>query len=120
MSLNIRPILSALLRNRTGGVLVALQIALALAILVNAAFVVKQRIDMLDAPTGVDEHNLFAIEFEGFTKGYNFETSLNEDLTYLRGLDGVISASASPSGSWRSASSTRWACCWPNISTGQR
>ncbi len=95
MSLNIRPIMSALLRNRTGGVLVALQIALALAILVNAAFVVKQRIDLLDAPTGVDNHNLFAIEFEGFTKGYNFETSLNEDLTYLRGLDGVISASAS-------------------------
>ena len=36
MSLNIRPILSSLLRNRTGAVLVALQIALALAILVDA------------------------------------------------------------------------------------
>lgn len=97
MSLNIRPIMSALLRNRTGGVLVALQIALALAILVNAAYVVKQRIDLLDAPTGVDDRNLFAIEFEGFTKGYNFEASVNDDLSYLRNLDGVISASASNS-----------------------
>jgi putative ABC transport system permease protein len=94
MSLNIRPILSALLRNRTGAVLVALQIALALAILVNAAYVVKQRIDMLTAPTGVDDHNLFAIELEGFTQHYNFDTSLKEDLAYLRGLDGVVSASA--------------------------
>ena len=45
MSLNIRPILSSLLRNRTGAVLVALQIALALAILVNATYIVKQRVD---------------------------------------------------------------------------
>jgi len=97
MNLNVRPILSALLRNRTGAVLVALQIALALAILVNAAYVVKQRIDTLTAPSGVDDHNLFAIEFEGFTQRYNFEASLNEDLAYLRGLDGVVSASASNS-----------------------
>ena len=94
MSLNVRPILSALLRNRTGAVLVAVQIALALAILVNAAYVVKQRIDLLMAPTGIDDHNMFAIEFEGFTQHYNFDASLNEDLTYLRGLDGVVSASA--------------------------
>ena len=95
MSLNIRPIMSALLRNRTGATLVALQIALALAILVNAAYVVKQRIDMLTAPTGMDDHNMFAIEFEGFTQRYNFDTSMQEDLAYLRGLDGVVSASAS-------------------------
>jgi putative ABC transport system permease protein len=95
MSLNVRPILSALLRNRTGAVLVAVQIALALAILVNAAYIVKQRIDVLTAPTGIDDHNLFAIEFEGFTQHYNFDASLSEDLAYLRSLDGVVSASAS-------------------------
>jgi putative ABC transport system permease protein len=49
---------------------------------------------MLTAPTGVDDHNLFAIELEGFTQHYNFDTSLKEDLAYLRGLDGVVSASA--------------------------
>jgi len=53
MSLNIRPILSSLLCNRTGAVLVALQIALALAILVNATYIVKQRVDSNQtAPTG--------------------------------------------------------------------
>ena len=37
MNLAVRPILSALLRNRTGAVLVALQVAIALAVLCGAA-----------------------------------------------------------------------------------
>ena len=41
---NIRPIASALWRNRTGALLVAFQIAIGLAVLVNAVYVVKQRV----------------------------------------------------------------------------
>ena len=37
MSLNVRPILSALLRNRTGAILVAMQVAIALAVYNPAA-----------------------------------------------------------------------------------
>ena len=47
----MRPILSALLRNRTGAVLAAIQIAIALAILVNAVYIVKQRADKIGRPT---------------------------------------------------------------------
>ena len=94
MTLNIRPILSALLRNRTGAVLVATQIALALAILVNAVYVVKQRVDSIDRPTGIDDRNMFAIETAGFTSHYDPASAVREDMAYLRGLDGVISASA--------------------------
>ena len=36
--MEIRPILSALLRNRAGAILVSLQIAITLAIVVNAVF----------------------------------------------------------------------------------
>ncbi len=50
----MRPILSALLRNRTGAVLVAIQIAIALAVLVNAVYIVKQRVDKIGRPTGMD------------------------------------------------------------------
>ena len=50
MNLNIRPILSALLRNRTGALLVAFQIAIALAVLVNAVYI--DRLIMMDAITG--------------------------------------------------------------------
>lgn len=92
MNLNTRPILSALLRNRTGAVLVSLQIALALAILVNATYIVKQRVDTVNRPTGIDEANLFAIESAGFTPRYDYASSFRDDLAYLRGLDGVIAA----------------------------
>ncbi len=92
MNLNVRPILSALLRNRTGALLVAMQIALALAILVNATYIVKQRIDDINRPTGVDENNLFAMDAVGFTSRYDYSSAVHDDLTYLRGLDGVIAA----------------------------
>lgn len=94
MNLNIRPILSALLRNRTGALLVALQIALALAVLVNATYIAKQRIDTIHRPTGIDEANLFAIDAAGFTPRYDYKSSVAEDLAYLRGLDGVVAATA--------------------------
>ena len=95
MTLNVRPILSALLRNRTGAVLVATQIALALAILVNAVYIVKQRADSINRPTGIDDRNMFAIQTAGFTSHYDATSSVREDLTYLRGLDGVVTASVS-------------------------
>jgi putative ABC transport system permease protein len=92
MNLNVRPIMSALLRNRTGAVLVALQIALALAILVNATYLVKQKLDEIHSPSGVDTANLFALEIAAFTDRYNYQASVAEDMAYLRGLDGVIDA----------------------------
>jgi putative ABC transport system permease protein len=92
MSLNIRPILSSLLRNRTGAVLVALQIALALAILVNATYIAKQRVDSINRPTGIDDPNLFVIESAGFTSRYDYASSVRDDLAYLRGLAGVVAA----------------------------
>ena len=48
MSLDLRPTLSALLRNRTGAVLVAAQVAIALAVLANAAYIVVQRIEKIN------------------------------------------------------------------------
>jgi len=53
--MEIRPILSTLLRQRTGPLLVALQVAISLAILANALFVVQQRIAASQRPSGVAE-----------------------------------------------------------------
>ena len=94
MTLNVRPILSALLRNVTGAVLVATQVALALAILVNTIYVVKQRVASIDRPTGIDDRNMFSIETAGFTSHYDPAAAVREDMAYLRGLGGVVSASA--------------------------
>jgi putative ABC transport system permease protein len=94
MSLNIRPVLSSLLRNRTGAVLVAFQIAIALAVLVNAIFIVHQRIEKMNRPTLIDEQNMFGIGIAEFTDRYNYDASVREDIDYMRALPGVISASA--------------------------
>ena len=95
MSYHIRPILSALLRNRTGAVLVSLQIAIALAVLANGIYIVKQRWDYMRQPIGIDADNIFVVMTEGFTRDYNHELTLREDLAYLRSVDGVVAATTS-------------------------
>jgi putative ABC transport system permease protein len=97
MSLDIRPVVSSLLRNRTGAVLVAFQIAIALAVLVNAVFIVHQRIEKMNRPTLIDDQNLFAVALGEFTERFNYDASIHEDLDYLRSLPGVVSASVSNS-----------------------
>lgn len=97
MNLNIGPIASALMRNRTGAVLVALQIAIALAVLVNAVYIVKQRVDKIGRPTGMDVANIFAISSAGFTEDFDHEASIREDLAYLRSVPGVAAATGSNS-----------------------
>ena len=93
MSVPVRPILSALLRNRTGAVLVAMQIAIALAVLVNALYIVVQRAEKMRRPTGIDVDNVLVIGSAGFTQRFQTVPSIQEDLAYLRGLPGVAAAS---------------------------
>ncbi len=51
--MEIRPIVSTLLRQRTGPLLVALQVAISLAILANALFIVQQRIAVSQRASGI-------------------------------------------------------------------
>ena len=60
--MEIRPILSALMRNKTGAILVALQVALSLAILANALHIVNERRAVAARPSGIaDEASVFYI-----------------------------------------------------------
>ncbi|MGB6486088.1 MAG: FtsX-like permease family protein [Steroidobacteraceae bacterium] len=97
MSLNVRPILSALSRNRTGAILIALEIAIALAVMVNAAWIVAQRIQQIAAPSGIDARTTFAIGVARLSSHSDLGSAQREDLAYLRGLPGVIAASATSS-----------------------
>lgn len=92
MSTNIRPLLSALRRNPTGAVLVALQVAITLAVLVNAAWIVTQRIEKIERPTGIDTRDTFEILMSGSSRRFNIEQAERADLAYLRGLPGVVAA----------------------------
>jgi putative ABC transport system permease protein len=90
MSLNVRPIISALLRAWTGPVLVAAQVAITLAVVVNALYVVKQRIDKIDRPTGMDVHDIFVIRSEGVAENFAHVATIRADLAYLRSQPAVV------------------------------
>jgi putative ABC transport system permease protein len=90
--MELRPILSALLRNRAGALLVAIQIAITLAIVVNAVYVTKQRVEKIGRPSGIDDQNIFWIPATGFEKGFDFKAMVRDDLAMLRQLPGVVDA----------------------------
>ncbi len=51
MPLEIRPIISALMRNRISLILIGMQIALTLAIVCNALFIINQRFETMARPS---------------------------------------------------------------------
>jgi putative ABC transport system permease protein len=90
--MEIRPILSALLRNRAGAILVSLQIAITLAIVVNAVYVTKQRVEKIGRPSGIDDQNIFSFSATGFEKGFDFPAMARADLALMRQMPGIIDA----------------------------
>ncbi len=90
--MQIRPILSAMLRNKTGAVLVALQTAITLAVVINAVFIVNQRLQHVNRPNGMDVDNIIFLQSLGFRDGYQHEATVRNDLDILRSLPGVIAA----------------------------
>jgi putative ABC transport system permease protein len=97
--MQIQPILAALRKHKAGTVLIALQIALTLAIVCNALFIIEQRLAHIYEPTGVDEPNIFVIE-NMWGEQYNTEqaaANIQQDLLTLQGLPAVQDAAASDS-----------------------
>ena len=98
--MTLHPILAALRRHKAGVVLIALQIALTLAIVCNAIFIIGQRIQRIQRPTGMDESNLFLITqlWVGAPTGDDqastdkLDSMLRTDLAILRNLPDVESA----------------------------
>jgi putative ABC transport system permease protein len=90
--MGIRPILSALLRNRAGAILVALQIAITLAIIVNALYLTTQRVTKIGRPSGIDDQNIFAFWVTTYEKDHDFHGMLREDMAMIRQMPDVIDA----------------------------
>jgi putative ABC transport system permease protein len=89
----IRALFSALKRNKTGPILVAVQVAITLAVLVNVAYLVQQRIEEVSRPTGMDLDNMFWIATGTTSPDSNYATGVKGDLIYLNSLPGVVAAS---------------------------
>ncbi len=90
--MDIKPILSSLRRSPTGAILVALQIALALAIVVNSLYIIVQRIEKVNRDPGVDVPNIFLVGWVPSNDKFQGEVTMREDLAILRGLPGVQAA----------------------------
>ena len=90
--LELRPILSALMRSRVALVLLGLQIALTLAITCNALFIIGERAALMARPSGIAEADSFILTSIGFGAGYDLRRSIADDLALLRALPGVVAA----------------------------
>lgn len=92
--MEIRPILSALLRNKTGAVLVAIQVAISLAILSNALHIVNVRQAVAARPSGIaDEESVFHIGARHLKPaGHNEQLATQaRETDALRSVQGVLS-----------------------------
>ena len=97
MNMPIRPILSALGHHKAGALLIVLQIALTLAIVCNALFIISQRIEHVSRPTGIDEADVLVVsnEWIGKPPAERIDALMTTDLAVLRQLPGVADAYAS-------------------------
>ena len=97
--MDIGPIWRAMLKNKSGFVLIALQIAVTLTIMVNAFGIIQERVNKIDRDSGIDEANTFAFASVLF-KDYEREQRMaliDEDLDLIRNVPGVVNAIASNS-----------------------
>ncbi|MEM7098489.1 MAG: FtsX-like permease family protein [Pseudomonadota bacterium] len=86
------PILRALSRNKTGALLIALQIAFTMTVVVNAWYMVGERLGNIDRPSGLLEEDIFYVSSTGFAEDFNIKVTIEEDLLALRQLPGVVDA----------------------------
>ena len=90
--MEIRPILSALMRSKVSMILIGLQVALTLAIVCNALFIIGQRLDRMGRPSGMNEADTFTLSSSGFGQGFDVRATMDADITLLRALPGVAAA----------------------------
>jgi putative ABC transport system permease protein len=93
--MEIRALLSSMWRSRTGPILVAAQVALTLAVVVNVGYIVQQRVIQVTKPTGIDIENVFWLTVAPQETEYNYAAAVRSDLAYLNSLPGVVAATTS-------------------------
>ncbi|SFN43230.1 ABC transporter permease [Dokdonella immobilis] len=95
--MEIRPIFSALMRSKVSMILIGVQVAMTLAIVCNALFIIGQRLDHMNRPSGMNEADTFYLGSSGFGQGFDARATIREDLATLRQLPGVADATVSNS-----------------------
>ncbi len=87
--MDILPILSTLRRHKTTALLLVLEIALTCAIVCNAVFLITQRLQRMDMPGGVAQHELVEVEAGSIGVHPDAKARAQEDLAVLHQIPGV-------------------------------
>ncbi|MEN1929724.1 FtsX-like permease family protein [Luteimonas sp. MJ250] len=93
--MDIRPILSTLLRHKTAAALIVLEIALTCAIICNALFLVGERITEMNRPSGIALDELVRIQIIPIGNDADAAAQTRSDLQMLRAMPGVKAATTS-------------------------
>ncbi|MBB5212268.1 ABC transporter permease [Microbulbifer hydrolyticus] len=88
----LKPMLSALWRNKVSALLIAIQLALTLAIVSNATVIVQDRLKNIARPTGMDVENIIAITFMPVPTDYDMAGAVRADLDMMRAMPGIVDA----------------------------
>ncbi len=96
----LRPIFSALMRNKLGPILVAIQVALSLAILANAIYIVNLRLDVAARPSGIgNEGEVFRVYVSNQALGGHEDQVVMQkrEAATIRAVPGVVSVARTSS-----------------------
>jgi putative ABC transport system permease protein len=105
--MELGPIWRAIIRNKSSYSLIALQIAVTMAIMVNAIAIIQERASNMARPSGIDEQNIITLSSIAFAPDIDMRTLIDEDLAMLRGMPGVHDAIATNSFPLRGGGSAR-------------
>ena len=93
--MDLGPMLSSLMRNKTGAVLVAVQIAVTLAIVINSLYIIVLRVEKMNRETGIDVENVIIAYVRGFGDDFDVVDSISNDIDLIKSIPGVKAASVS-------------------------
>ncbi|MDO6693609.1 ABC transporter permease [Aliiglaciecola sp. 3_MG-2023] len=88
----IGPIFRALMRNKVGAILIAIQIAVTMTIVVNSIFIILERAQRIERDSGIDEVNSFYLTTTGFGENFDPKSTAFNDLELIRNTPGVLDA----------------------------
>ncbi|MGI9220844.1 MAG: ABC transporter permease [Woeseiaceae bacterium] len=95
--MELGPIWRAILRNKSSYALIALQIAVTMAIMVNAIAIIQERSSQMARASGIDEDNIITMTSIAFVPDTDMRSMIDEDLRMLRAMPGVANAIATNS-----------------------
>ncbi len=121
--MDIRPILSTLARHKTAAALIVLEIALTCAIICNAVFLIAQRVERMERPTGLADSEVVRINVAGIGQDQDAAALVKQDIAALRAIPGVTAATSlnhlpMDGSSWNSSISVTPDQPMPNLNAG--